>query len=54
MLSGYKTYLLAIVAIVYAVSSYYTGHTDGKVTLDMIWTALTAAALRNGITTETK
>ncbi len=48
-LSGKKTYILAGVAIIYAVTGYFLGHTDANTTMGMVWAALTAAALRGGI-----
>ncbi len=52
MLNGYKTYALAVLAVVYAVAAYYTGHISQPVMLQEIWAALTASALRHGISTK--
>lgn len=48
-LKGKKTYLLMVAAIGYSIGGYFTGHFDQQATLEMIWTALTAGALRAGI-----
>lgn len=49
-LKGKKTYLLAFAAVVYAVSGWYLGKFDTQAMIDMLWAALTAGALRAGIT----
>lgn len=48
-INGYKTYGLAVLAVVYAVSGYFTAHLGGKEALDIIWAALSVAAIRHGI-----
>jgi hypothetical protein len=50
-LKGYKTYGLALLAIVYGLSGFYTGNLDASTTIHIVWTALTAIALRAGIKT---
>ena len=48
-LQGRKTYLLSLAALLYAVSGWYIGQIDQATALNMVWAALTAAALRAGI-----
>lgn len=48
-LKGRKTYILALAAILYALLGIYLGKIGSAEALDMVWTALTAAAIRNGI-----
>lgn len=49
LLSGKKTYLLAIAAIVYALAGFVTGNVAGDEAIRIIWEALTAAAIRAGV-----
>lgn len=49
MLSGYKTYITAIVAIVGAVGGYLTGDVSLGDALQLGFTALLSAFVRNGI-----
>lgn len=51
MLAGYKTYILAGIAIIYAISAAVTGHIDWNTAVTMIQVALTGSALRSGINT---
>lgn len=48
-LSGKKTYLLAALGIIYAVSGFLTGNIEGQAALELIWAALTASTIRAGI-----
>lgn len=49
MLAGYKTYITAGVAIVVAVAEYLTGDATLADTANLVFTALLAAFVRNGI-----
>ena len=49
MLVGYKTYVTAAVAIVGAVAAYLVGDADLMQTGNLVFTALLAAFVRNGI-----
>lgn len=49
MLSGYKTYILAVLAVVYGVIGFYSGWIDSVTSLQVIWSGLAAAGIRNGI-----
>ena len=46
---GYKTYILAGVAIVYAVIGFFSGYMDIKQASDIILAALGFAGLRSGV-----
>lgn len=48
-IKGKKTYALALIGLVYAVSGYFTGHIDGSTALELGWGALTASAIRHGV-----
>lgn len=48
-LSGKKTYFLALVALVYAISGYFLGNIEGKTAMELIWAALSSMTLRAGI-----
>jgi len=48
-LEGKKTYFLCILAVIYALSGYFTGHFDMQTALDMVWVALTGSAMRSAI-----
>ena len=50
-LNGYKTYIVAAVAVIYAVSGFFTGHLDANTAIETVLTALGAASLRHGMTT---
>jgi len=50
-MSGYKTYIVCVVAIVYAVAGFYTGHLDTNAAMQVVLAALGAAGLRNAIST---
>lgn len=52
MLSGYKTYITAIVAIITAIAAYLVGDASMIETAQMIFTALIGAFVRAGMTTE--
>jgi hypothetical protein len=49
MLKGYKTYITAGVAIVVAVAEYLTADATLADTANLVFTALLAAFVRNGI-----
>jgi len=49
LMQGYKTYILALVAVIYAIAGFYSGHIAGQDAVNMMWAALTAGALRHGI-----
>lgn len=49
MFAGYKTYITAGVAVVTAVASYLVGDADLMQTANLVFTALLAAFVRNGI-----
>lgn len=48
-LSGYKTYILAFLAVLYAVSGYFTGHLDAQAAMDAVWVGLTAFSMRAAV-----
>ena len=49
MLSGYKTYIVAAVAIVTAVGAWLTGDATMAETIQLAITAILGATIRNGI-----
>jgi hypothetical protein len=49
MLAGKKTYITAAVAVVVAVAEYLTGDATLADTASLVFTALLAAFVRNGI-----
>lgn len=49
MLSGYKTYITAAVAVVTAVGAYLSGDAGLVDTAQIVFTALLAAFVRNGV-----
>jgi len=49
MLSGKKTYITAIVAIITAIASYLTGDATLAEALQLGFTAILGATVRNGI-----
>lgn len=52
MLSGYKTYLVCAVAVLYAVFGVLSGNLDMNAAVQIVLTALAAAGLRHGISTQ--
>ncbi len=50
-MTGYKTYVVAALGIIYAVAGFLTGHVDGNSAIEVILAALGAAGLRSGINT---
>lgn len=50
-INGYKTYVLGVLGIVYAVAGFATGHMDANTALGIVWASLTAMAIRHGVTT---
>ena len=51
MLTGYKTYLVAALMLIQAISSYFLGH-DQALDIREILEALGLAALRAGVATK--
>jgi hypothetical protein len=49
MFAGYKTYITAGVAVISAVAAYLVGEADLAQTANLVFTALLAAFVRNGI-----
>ena len=49
MLNGYKTYLVAALGVIYAVSAWATGHIDANGAIQLIEVALAAAGIRSAI-----
>jgi uncharacterized membrane protein YphA (DoxX/SURF4 family) len=49
MLSGYKTYLVAALGAIYALSAYFTGHVDTNMFVQLLQTSLGLGALRSAI-----
>jgi hypothetical protein len=49
MLNGYKTYILALVGIVYGIVGWIWYGLDPVTAQEIIWAGLTAAAIRAGI-----
>ena len=49
MFKGYKTYITAGIAIITAVAAYATGDADIMQTANLVFTALMAAFIRNGV-----
>lgn len=54
LLPGMKTYIVCAIAIIYALSSFLTGHIDANNLVELILAALGAAGLRSGMNTENK
>lgn len=49
MFSGYKTYVLAALAVAYGIIGFYSGWIDSTQSLQVIWSGLAAAGIRSGI-----
>lgn len=49
MLKGYKSYILAVLAVIYGVSAYFTGNASLEVALASVWGGLSVFAIRNAI-----
>jgi hypothetical protein len=49
MLAGYKTYITAGIAVLTAVGAYLVGDADLMQTANLVFTALLAAFVRNGV-----
>jgi len=49
MLSGYKTYIACVTAILWALAGYWNGTHDWNVMQQMIEVALIGAGLRHGM-----
>ena len=54
MLSGYKTYITAVVAIITAIGAYLAGDVTLGDTLQLVFTSGLAAFLRSGVATAVK
>lgn len=52
MLKGYKTYIMAGVAVIGAVAAYLVGDLSIADTAQTVLTAILGATIRHGITTE--
>lgn len=50
-LNGYKTYALALLGIIYAVSGFFTGHIDANTAFELVLGSGGLATLRHGIST---
>lgn len=48
-MSGNKTYIVCALAVIYAVSGFFTGHLDANVAIETVLAALGTAGLRHGI-----
>lgn len=48
-LNGYKTYAIAILGVIYAVSGFLTGHMDANTALELIGSSGAIASLRHAI-----
>lgn len=51
MVDGYKTYIVAVAAIVYSIAGWIIGQIDGGTAGELIFGALAAAGLRHGMQT---
>jgi hypothetical protein len=49
MLAGKKTYITAVVAVVTAIGAYLAGDANLAETANLVFTALLAAFIRNGV-----
>ncbi|MCC7304777.1 MAG: hypothetical protein IT558_00800 [Alphaproteobacteria bacterium] len=54
MLKGYKTYILAGVAVIGAVASFLVGDVSFADAAQLVVTALLGATIRHGVATEAK
>ncbi len=50
-ISGWKTYILGVAAILTAIGTYLSGSLDLKGMVEAIWGAIMAMSIRHGITT---
>lgn len=53
-LNGYKTYALGILAILYAITQWLAGNTDGTAMLQIVEVALVGMGLRHGLAVAVK
>ena len=51
-LTGKKTYIVAVCAILYAIFGYVSGNLDANTGVQGVLAALAVCGLRNGLTTE--
>lgn len=49
LLKGKKTYFLAALGALWALTGFLLGHLDAQTASEVLWASLTAAALRNGL-----
>ena len=47
--NGSKTYLVCAVAVLYAITGFFSGHLDANTAIQTVLAALGAAGLRHGI-----
>ncbi len=52
MLNGYKSYILAALGVIYAISGFFTGHIDANTAFEIVGGSLGLAALRHGVSTQ--
>ncbi len=50
-LSGWKTYIVGVAAILTAVGAWMSGTLDPKGAIEAVWAAIMAMTIRHGITT---
>ena len=48
-LKGSRTYIMALLAIAYGVSSYFLGHIEAEVAINTIWAGITTLTMRSAI-----
>lgn len=53
-MSGYKTYILAILGALYAISGFFTGHLDANTAIELLLGSGGLATLRHGISTSSQ
>jgi uncharacterized membrane-anchored protein len=51
MLAGYKTYIVAALAIIAAVGAYFTGDETAAQAIQLVITAILGATVRHGVST---
>lgn len=52
LMNGYKTYILMILGLMYAIGGYATGHLDAQSALGLAWASLSGMAVRHALTTQ--
>jgi len=48
-INGKKSYILAGLGVIYALTGFFTGHLDGQGAIDIIWTSLGLATIKHAI-----